>query len=529
MVLIIFINLLFYIVFIRELDMKIRFTLIILVVLLSIAACGSNSPKPEITMIPCQVQDSLWGFADINGNIVIKPVFETEPTYFREGFAVIRKKNGKFDYIDQAGKLMNKDYLYATYFSEGLALVVEENKSPVFVDKEFKTVLEMNNYQEVAAFSDGMARFKLYNQMWGFINASGDVVLPPVYDHAESFSEGLALIEAKDSGLVPYKAFIDTKGKIIAKLDYEKYAKIRYFSDGMAAFFDGNGWGFFDKTGAIAVKPVLEWSAVTDYKNGYASVCVNGQWGVIDKTGAFVIKPSLLNPCMFYNNLGAMMKDNKVGFIDLQGNELIKPQFDDLVLPFLGENAIVKQGNDFIFINKEGKPTGNAKMKTVGRNFFYVYGIGDVVRNDYFDTDRILATLFPAMTPNSICNLSANADFDQVVNKAGLTGQLKFNAFDSTWVITKPGSVENFLDYSINYKFRAEGTKYKLRSIVFTLKLNLGFQEKIVPIKDAVLARLSANEFKVVKEERTIVVENPNAVCSFDMLGQRMVFRYDFK
>jgi hypothetical protein len=509
--------------------MRIKYSLILLVVLLYCMACESNKAKPGITLIPCQVQDSLWGFADVNGNIVIKPQFKSEPSYFRDGYAIIVKKDGKFDYIDENGKLMNKNYFAITPFSEGLAVTVEENSYPVVVDKNFNKVFEMKSAQEIGIFSEGLARFRNYKQMWGFLDKAGKIAIKPIYDYAESFSEGLALIEAKDTGLVPFKAFIDKEGNIIAKYDYEKYSKIRNFSDGMSAFFEGSGWGFFDNKGKVAIKSDSGWIEVTDFKNGYASVLKNDKWGLIDKSGEMILKAEYIYPVTIHSDLGAVMVNNKVGFIGIDGKDVIKPQFDDLVLPFISENGIVKSGSEFIFIDKNGKPTGNAKMKNVGRNFYFVTDLYYSAKNDFFAMDKILSLVGSELSQSSLNGFKYGDEFDKVVEKAGLTGQLTFNPYDSTHVISKPGKIDNFFNYTLNYKFKSVGNKYKLVTIVFSADLMLGYSEKSETIKKIFMDKLSKAGFTKRSEERTIVYDGSASIATIEAMGPRFVFRFDFR
>lgn len=512
-----------------ELNMKIRYSIMVVTAMLLIVACDSNKATPGITLIPCQVTDSLWGFADISGNIVIKPQFTTEPSYFREGYAIYVNKDGKFDFIDETGKAMNKSYNAVTPFSEGLAVTVEDNSYPVIIDKNFNKVFEMKSAQEVGIFTDGLARFRNYKQMWGFVDKTGNVAIKPLYDFAESFSDGIAYIEARDTALKPYKAFIDKNGNIIAQLEYEKFIKIRNFNEGMAAFFDGTGWGFLDNKGNIAIKTDSGWTEVTDFKNGYSSCLKNGKWGLIDKSGKTILKPEYIYPITIHSNMGAVMINNKVGFIDINGKDVIKPQFDDLVMPFIGEHAIVKSGKDFIFIDKEGKQAGNTKMKAVGRNFYFVSDLFYSAKNDYFALDKILSATVRELSRNSINKVKNGDDFDNVVEKEGLTGQLKFNSYDSTHVISKIGKIDNFANYSINFKFKSVSNKYIINAVVITYDLMLGFTDKPEAIKKAIVEKLIKAGFTKRSEDRVAVYDSPDCAVTIEVLGQRMTLRYDFK
>ena len=51
------------------------------------------------------------------------------------------------------------------------------------------------NFRNVRGFSQGLAAVQCFDtRMWGFINMSGEVVVPFVYDDARSFAEGIAWV-----------------------------------------------------------------------------------------------------------------------------------------------------------------------------------------------------------------------------------------------------------------------------------------------------------------------------------------------
>lgn len=86
-----------------------------------------------------------------------------------------------------------------------------------------------------------------YDGKWGFIDAAtGEEVVPFIYDYAHAFSVGLALVRQ-------------------------------------------NGWwGYVDKTGKEVI-PCIYNPAWSFTKTGLAAVCMEGKCGFIDQTGKEVI------------------------------------------------------------------------------------------------------------------------------------------------------------------------------------------------------------------------------------------------
>jgi WG containing repeat len=94
---------------------------------------------PDMSMIPYRNGD-LWGYADVNKAIIIKPQFE-EASLFYEGLAAV-KKNGKYGYINKDGKtVIPFVYFSAKPFRFGYYDVSGNNKPGDGSINEQKTVL----------------------------------------------------------------------------------------------------------------------------------------------------------------------------------------------------------------------------------------------------------------------------------------------------------------------------------------------------------------------------------------------------
>jgi len=149
-----------------------------------------------------------------------------------------------------------------------------------FIDATGKVIIPFE-YKEAREFAEGLAAVKLKNR-WGFIDKTGKVVIPFQYYYARNFSEGLAAVQ---SG--PYWGFIDKTGKEIVPCKY--YFDVRDFSEGFAAVYDGGyRWGYVDKTGKMVI-PFNKYKYVWNFSGGLAAVNNKNKWGYIDKTGKEVV------------------------------------------------------------------------------------------------------------------------------------------------------------------------------------------------------------------------------------------------
>src|SRR5579884_284592 len=134
------------------------------------------------------------------------------------------------------------------------------------------------------------------NRRWGYIDATGHVAIQPQFDMASDFSDGLAYVHTGDND-----AFIDTRGRIVFSPDRvaESLNLVARFHENLAAFCSNGHWGYFRRTGKIAIRP--QFTDARDFAGGLAPVYVGGEmagvvpmpqggnWGFVDKTGRLVI------------------------------------------------------------------------------------------------------------------------------------------------------------------------------------------------------------------------------------------------
>ncbi len=103
----------------------------------------------------------------------------------------------------------------------------------------------INFGQSVTAFSDKKTGFI------GFKNAKGEVIIEATkYTEWDGFSEGMILVGKKDKW-----GFINISGEEIIPLTF-KSAHI--FSQGLAGVRENKKWGYIDKTGKMVIEPAFD-------------------------------------------------------------------------------------------------------------------------------------------------------------------------------------------------------------------------------------------------------------------------------
>jgi hypothetical protein len=152
--------------------------------------------------------DGLFGLMRRNCQVVVQPQYTVIGKLSQDRALVL--KDGKVGYIDGAGKLILQavfetfpNYLKRGQFTSGLALLRYKGKFGL-VDKNGKVIVPLNFFN----LGDVHTLLAFQSEKgWGYMDLSTKVLIEPVYQFAESFKDGIAIVEK--NGM---QGVIDTKG-----------------------------------------------------------------------------------------------------------------------------------------------------------------------------------------------------------------------------------------------------------------------------------------------------------------------------
>ncbi len=172
------------------------------------------------------------------------------------------------------------------------------------------------DYDENALFNFGLA-LASKNGKWGFIDKSGNEVIPFIYEYLSDFGpEGLAAACREINGVKKY-AFIDIKGNVTGDKYFEK---ARGFVQGYAAVCVDGLWGFVDKNIEYHVEP--RFSELSDYDaNGYAEGSNVFTRTFIDIEGNYVEAPLSADGSVYFEN-------DLTGLTNRYGTKLSEPIYE---------------------------------------------------------------------------------------------------------------------------------------------------------------------------------------------------------
>ena len=171
----------------------------------------------------------------------------------REGIKYFQfVENGKTGFRDLNGKMVIKPiYDHAEMFSEGFSTVSIGNKYGL-IDENGKYVLPLLEMEYLGTVHNGVASFRANNK-YGFMSIDGQERIKPQFEWVDEFSEGLCVVR-NDKGKHGY---IDLSGKVV--LDYQFQYALK-FENGKAKVEVNNRWGAIDKTGKFLVQPIHDYA-----------------------------------------------------------------------------------------------------------------------------------------------------------------------------------------------------------------------------------------------------------------------------
>jgi hypothetical protein len=242
----------------------------------------------------------VWGFIDTKGRMVIEPQF-VMVGLFSDGLAEFRAKRftDPWGYIDKKGKVVIKPrFDCAGKFRNGIARVgFETLESKLlarvadigtqckyrFIDRNGQFVAEPPPTHYATVEPGELIPFRK-DDLGGYFNASGEVVIEPQFQVASAFSGGLACV-CKE-GLFGY---IDKRGEWVIPARFEH---ANDFSEELAGVSLGKeGWGFIDRTGKVRIPAKFGW-VYGGFRHGVAEVAFERQQAYINTKGEWIWPPS---------------------------------------------------------------------------------------------------------------------------------------------------------------------------------------------------------------------------------------------
>lgn len=226
-------------------------------------------------------------------------------------------ETGVWTYIEQDGS--DTDYEQLLFAgpvgASGIRVVQDEARAYLIDEKE--VVQGILKFAPTAAgvFSENLIAIK-DDKSYSYYNSLGDKQFGE-YDAAGAFVNGVAAVQKDGKWFL-----IDNKGKEVSSEKYEDIilqANGTHLKDGvMIAKKDGTYKIYRD---GKASGNYSDADIITD--DNMIAVCKDGKWGFVDLEGKEILAPKYKDAKSFSNGLAAVSNGEKWGFIDTAGNLVI--------------------------------------------------------------------------------------------------------------------------------------------------------------------------------------------------------------
>ncbi len=221
---------------------------------------SANTGQFSEGLAPLEGARGRWGYMDRRGETVIPPQFD-EVSRFSEGVAAVHVKD-QWEYIDRSGAVVIRPPLVAKQrienafpFESGLALVSlydpgNRKNSNELIDHAGKVVM-----RGAAEFGEGLAPMISHGK-YGFVDTTGKMVVEPQFTYVPElpFQEGLAAVFVGE-GANRRAGFINRQGQWAIP---PKYEDALHFCDGLAPAKIGGRWGYINPSGESVIAPRFE-------------------------------------------------------------------------------------------------------------------------------------------------------------------------------------------------------------------------------------------------------------------------------
>ncbi len=229
------------------------------------------------------------GFVNGKGELVIEPATEQYSTSGSEGDRTVftSHRGNSLIYGDADGiraidasayssiDPFRDGYATATLKSDGRKAVIDKHGSLIFKDKDGKC-------KGFTYLGSGIFAAEIEQNKYNFLDNTGALLSKAPYTNDWLWNVKEERLSVSRDGKY---GFMDMSGNEIIPLIYDEAYS---FNEGLAAVCKGGKWGFIDKAGTEVILPIYD-QVDSSFRNGLAAAFLNGKWGLVDKGGNAIL------------------------------------------------------------------------------------------------------------------------------------------------------------------------------------------------------------------------------------------------
>lgn len=281
-------------------------------------------------------------------SVIVEYTAPHQSTYFTEEVKVKTTRSEVPVYLRVFGAVETNEQPIAYY--QPLERYSRPAGSYGYIDRRGMEVIPPR-YEWAGTFHNGMAQIKSGSK-WGYINKAGEEVIPPKYDINRKFDcDGFAKVSVNRKW-----GIIDKTGKTVVPVVMDKiYGYDLPFYEGLACVQRGDSVWFVNQKGDKVEVFDRSVDYLTAFHEGLAAFKDDGYWGFVDTSGSFVVEPRYDDVDPFSGGMAKVFGEGKWGFVNREGEEVIPLEYAS-VNNFHEGLALVKTDSAMFYINKENEP-----------------------------------------------------------------------------------------------------------------------------------------------------------------------------
>ncbi len=373
--------------------------------ILMLTACGGSGDTAyqyKTQYLPVQLVGSeKWSILDVNsGEVVAKDAFENTPSPIVAGMFYVMNSEGSYDYYDVAAPTtpVAGHFGSVTAFSDDGVAVCSQVGSPLcIIDRKGQVVKELpKEVSQCSMFSRGMATFQNDNGMWGYVNTSGDTIVPAVYNSANLFlynDYAIVVGQQQPGDSVISYSVIDKSGKVQFTSSSNEYQLVQpYYINGVLPAVKGDSLVCLNPSGKEVPNPIDDKQTVE--KGGYDDFSRT-------PSGDYIV-----------------IKGKKTGMVDKAGKTLVPIEHDNLI-DINGERLIAVDGGVCHIIDRQGKAVGTAKF-----NNAHVSEDNPYATRGFIDPSLVAASMMMMFDESSCCGADGQTTLMDMNGMVGTDARL---------------------------------------------------------------------------------------------------------
>lgn len=332
------------------------------------AACHDTVGKVDALAFKTNIDDK-WGLIATDGCVLVSNnTFKQQPSSVVNGMFSLPDGKGFYSLYDirfPDRPVTPRRFARIGHFFEEVTLAQETPQSPIhIINKEGNTIASTGQYPQydiVLAhnFHEGMALIATREGKYGYMNKQGKIVVPPLYDYAYDFHDGLALAGINNhQGETGYQ-LINTNGKVRFAVQLSNCQLSTRFSNDLLMFknLHTGQCCYLDKEGIPLICLPEEVKEAYPLEYGTAVFQTSTGTGIIDSRGEMLIPPHYENAFIAGKGRIAIKNENGWAIANNGGDLLCGFQYDAVGRYYDNRLAVAYKQGKYSFIDREGKAT----------------------------------------------------------------------------------------------------------------------------------------------------------------------------